>query len=832
MKQPVSIDSFDPRAGRVGVYLQEGGPLTDALWNESSDIHMQMLRWLALDAGLAGTCGPELHVTPGEHCGQPTLILEGGPGRFYCNGLPILWPDDVRIEEQSHCCKVLHNASLKEGEHWTLGLKPGSRYWVVLDVWVDEIDECSHPYLDDPALFCASRRGSFRKAVRRCVRVVSEEPGPLPNTNVELTIQGHYLGSSNGLFAVELLGVRLHGRKHWLELLWDDAGASTASRVTEEAEPYSDRVRVESVEGFTPGHFVRFEGIGDQCCGHGEIYEMTDVENDTLVIRRSRCGREVTDLRGCEPKRWAPVPESLAYELTISVGCHPDERLLAVEDLVMGVADAPDRVWIVDAILCGPQAGAACCDPNHVKYRLVPDGLAHPLAPWDTTRGAKLARPAHPFSWCVTTVDRPDWHVGMRIKLTAHSIDDTTELPCGTPDPPDPCEPGRSRVRAEEVRTITKIVRCCQPRQCCEGEDEDRDAEPLMTLRLDAPLSYEHIACFDSAIPECPVRAVRYRGHECKVAVGELEACGERENGPCCLKNPLELSNGLELFFTTPMTDDPSAPAPEPTVVPGDGWRFAVRANGWVQSKVFAPVDPRLRCRTTLAEFVWDGKAFTKLDDLRERPCCCPEKPEDSEEPEPKGLQKPEEPELEEPEEPQGSEEPEPEKSQEPEVPEVPEASEELAGTQEPEMPEPERLEEPLEPRESRGHATPSSASQLAPQRLLSVPLTAVRCLATVSRKSRNSMLRKWPTLELCYLDGEQLQGRHQQIVHEAVSQVVRGTLRIAQIAQGIDDERSQRELEKLWTDAIKVELLPRPVHLVDALWMLEHGPDKDKEDA
>jgi hypothetical protein len=649
MNQPVSNNSFKARHGYLGVFLHEGGPLTDALWNESGDIQWNAVRWLARDAGLVGSTGPELQVVCAEDAnGDQILVIKGGPGRFYCDGLPVLWPADRPIDAQVECCEPLltdcHGVAPQQGApdchqgRWTDWLRQEVLYYVYLDVWVDTVDALERPFLDDPGICREPGRGSFRKVVRSCVRVAEEGVPPLGQTNLELTIQGTYQSDRNVFYAVELVGLAEDdGGRPCARLLWDDAGGAVVSEVTQPAAQDTHSVELRSPRGFEVGHRVRFDG-----CGISDtIYRVTGLDGGRITICRDAASVAPRSLAGCEVVAWEKDPElPVAYKLTVKAGCPPQEAPIREGDLVIDVpaitdvpaSDAQQHVWRVWKIACCDDMRAdsesPCCDKSRITYSLILDGFADALEPWDSARSARLVATAHPFSYCVVVEDRPDWTEGMRVLISANDPplpEEASEqdVSAGAELAEEPCLPGQGRIRSPESRTITKIVRCSRPVPGDDGE-ENGEAVPVMIVRLDEPLSYEHTAGIDIVTPARVLRAQRFAGHEHGVHIGGVSSCNDSADGPCCLSGPLKLPSGLELFLTTPFTGD--GEVVPPAVVPGDGWRFAARGSGWVDRLVFAPVEPRYRCRTLLATFAWspDGQ-FTDVEDRRPLPRGCHE---------------------------------------------------------------------------------------------------------------------------------------------------------------------------------------------------------------
>ena len=64
MKQPISRNLYKRHNGVLAVYLQDGAPLTDAVWNEAADTGWSSLRDAIVADGLRGTAGRELLVAP------------------------------------------------------------------------------------------------------------------------------------------------------------------------------------------------------------------------------------------------------------------------------------------------------------------------------------------------------------------------------------------------------------------------------------------------------------------------------------------------------------------------------------------------------------------------------------------------------------------------------------------------------------------------------------------------------------------------------------------------------------------------------------------------
>lgn len=318
MKQPVSRNSFDHLLGYVGAYLHEGAPFIDALWNESVDIQWSLLRDAVRDAGLEGTAGIELRIDPvdADAGGLPSgFVARGGPGRFYCGGLPILWPDsrliDVRPDESAP------RGGGEQGDEWT------QTVW--LEAWVGPVDSLEAPDLDDPGL--GTERGSFRTRVHSRIRVVRPHK---PRTDLLLTIRGSYGADRNVLYRVEIVGVRDHSAS----LVWDSAGASVTALVTGRAEAGATRVTLGNTEGFEVGHYIQFEGEGvDQA-----LYRVTGRDADALDVQQHDCQDKLAPkglVEAIDP--WDPE-----YAAPLALTAHSFRTFLEVE---RPVAAAAQQVW-------------------------------------------------------------------------------------------------------------------------------------------------------------------------------------------------------------------------------------------------------------------------------------------------------------------------------------------------------------------------------------------------------------------------------------------------------------------------------------------------------
>lgn len=557
MKQPLSRNSFNRLRGYLGLYLQEGAPLVDACWNESSDIHASLLRDAIEDAGLDGSTGPELRIDAltegddGRPCVDPltegkgrllrSLRVRGGPGRFYCAGLPIAWPDDRPIGPQD-----IDQEPKSHQPHWIECLKRGVVYPIYAEAWVETVDTLDRPELDDPGLF--AERGSFRKRVRAQVRVgkpLGQAPGEprgrstgrfdRAQTNLLLTVQGAYVADRNVHYRVDLVE-RLElpeGGGHAASVLWDDAGAAEVAYVTDRAPAHALKVALSNTAPFAKGNFVRFEGSGVAPA----VYKVVDRDATSITVQAHDCHGQ-------------PAQE----------------------------------------------------------------GLVAALDPWNDEHASALSFAAHPFHSCVEVAARPDWVEGMRVRIHAAK----TKAPDDKPvlyerNKRGRCRPGDATVESYEDRTIVRIVRHNKKR----GKGHDEKPGETMTLRLDQPLSFEHDKG-ERVVPERLIRARRYQGHACALPIDRVdpsfEPTEEHHEGPYELGGSIALPSGLSLRLSVDAREH------APTLVAGDGWSFVARAGGWVEAPVFAPVDGEGRGCVLLAELTLHDDGTFHLVDRRPVP--------------------------------------------------------------------------------------------------------------------------------------------------------------------------------------------------------------------
>ena len=610
MKQLISRDPSARPSDTDAVYVQEGAPLTDALWNEAVDTASSGLRSVILDSGLHGTAGAELRVEPilDPNLGLD-LVLKGGPGRFYCDGLCVVWPADLHLSEQSCACDA---RPLRE----VLAADPTAPVFVWLEARAVFLDEHDLPALRDPAV--QSERGSFRRAIRACVHVaaVHDVPGalvpkltaiegvapylagkllkvPPPATDVRLTVQGAYASEENLHYLVELIAKRtqLDTYTYGVELLWDDRAASVVTRLASDAAEQALEIEVQSSEGFEPGHFIRLEGDGVD----DQIYEITRVDDYRLGIRRRLCDpvHSLAELAIVAAQVSGDPNKPASLNITLMLN---GANELAVGDLVTDLSRGPDAAtlpffdhpWKIVEI--GGDGGK-----DESILTLVPHfGLTAALSPW----GEPLALMKHAriHEHCVVVENKACWKPGTRIRISGRPRARAAGDPCWRPEDIDAdheCWPAREPLFRDEDRTITWIERCGEAVVCCDTR------HTTMTLRLDVPLAADHSKCCDEVRPARDIKVRRYAGHACEARLQALWPCCDDTGGVCCLVPSLTLPSGLEVVLTYRGGGGSH-------FTRGDTWSFAARAGGWYETRVFAPPQAALVGLAPLAMILRD----------------------------------------------------------------------------------------------------------------------------------------------------------------------------------------------------------------------------------
>jgi hypothetical protein len=677
MRQPVSRISFDRRRGFLGAYLQEGALFVDAVWNEAIDIAWSQLRDAIVAGGLAGTAGPELRIDPViEDNRLVNLVVRGssGPARpFYCNGLPVLWPADLPIDAQAigdqFRTEATGDIAVPSGRSWIELLQELS-YEIYLRAHVETLDRLDDPDLDDHGL--DATRGSFRKRVVSEVRMrrMGERRPPVA-TNLRLSVDGSYLSDLNALYRVELDALTGTRSAPAAGVLWDPDAAATVARVVDDAGEGARRIMVDSTDGFDGG-FVRFEGPG---IGPA-LYRVTKApgfETTAIQITRHRCDRPELSLSAWQtsgavdnqaPDRFAitfvtptpaPVqagdvladlPDGLYLPWTEArvvavTAFDPDHntvtlavaeptpgelspRALSVADWTAGgprvgntdgtstiVLTAPPAIqagdlvvslppvfggadtgpWVVRSVApvaapavasTPPQAKDQAAPPAPARRLLRvafgPAGLAHPLSGFDTARASALHAPAHPFDTTIVVGKRDDWHPGMRLGILPPAGASVADAAAARED--------REIVSIEPLPPIDDVA--------------------VMAVRLDHPLAHEHPS--GEAVPERLIRVRRFAGHKCRLPIDCVDPARKGVASIANFSSGLALPHGLALHLTI----DKAAGAPHLTR--GDGWNFAARSDGSVETRLFAAVEDEPASEVPLAQLTVTDKGCELID--------------------------------------------------------------------------------------------------------------------------------------------------------------------------------------------------------------------------
>ncbi|WAS94838.1 hypothetical protein [Nannocystis punicea] len=626
MKQPSSRNTFKRIQDVLGVYLQEGAPLTDAAWNESVDTAWASVRDAIVASGLRGTAGQELQIVP-VYVGAPAqltdLLIKGGPAQFYCGGLPVSWPEDVSFDRQSGWCSEPAATAVLDANQTEPVI-----VWV--ESRVETVDETDVPGFRDPAL--QSDRGSFRQVVRSRVKLAAASAVPerlaeplrslppvaellpdLPHdrwrpTNVRLTVQGSYDGDENVHYHVELVGEAERFDRHTaaVEVLWDDRAASTVTTLAADVEQLAQEIEVVDATGFEAGDYVRIEAEGVD----GQIYRITQVEERKLKLDRVSCAAPVS-LRDAvivdyEVRGRPEVPTELVITMTTMGDCIASPGDL-VHELMRseGGRKIPfgDAVWQVERVISSEVE-------HEVTLVLKPHfGITQALQRRGEAR--PLMSHARILDNCVVVEEAACWQPGMQVWISGRRVEVAADDPCAKPraDVDDQaCWPAREPLYCEEEHTIAWIERCGESVECC-GENHK-----TMTLRLARPLSADHRRCCDEVRPIRPIKVRRYAGYQCRARLHAVWPCCPETGGVCCLKCSISLGSGLEVVLTyRGMT--------VPRFEPGDSWSFAARVGGWYESRVFAAPDEMATAMCPLALIVpGDQERPHQFYDLRPTP--------------------------------------------------------------------------------------------------------------------------------------------------------------------------------------------------------------------
>lgn len=606
IRQPVSRISFDRQRGFLGVHLQEGALFVDAAWNEGADISFALLRDAIVASGLEGTAGRELLIAPEPAEGPLVNLWVRGtnadptvpPRPFYANGLPVLWPADRLIDNQGN--QIFADLSADElrqlgpdSRPWLARLKPDVPYEIYLRARIATVDRLDDAFLDDPGLDAA--HGSFRKRVLADVRVRPKRSAcPRLPTNIQLSVDGSYQSDLNVLYRVELDRITSLPPFSAASVLWDTDAGATVARVVDTAAAGARLVMLDTTERFTDG-YVRFEGkdIGPELYA---VVQAPGLEGAAIQVTPHRCDRATVSLAARQLVGKLGTALDKPFEATVIVPPATSSGFvppLEVGDLVTALPGghaSSAGPWIVQAATRSSGTDA----PVDV-VTLAPAGLAHELPVLDETRRATLRVAALPFDTTLTIDGPGTWKVGERIAIFQ-------------PHPDGPAVTAES-VAAREDRVIVRIEPLLGPIPPTEPP-----AAPLshrMIVRLDQPLAYAH-AAGEVVIPERLIRVRRFAGHACRVPIEGIHVQRDRAASLEGFSAGTELPHGLAFHLTTEC-------GAQPRLERGDGWHFAARGDGFVETRLYAPVEEELASDVVLAQLTLRAGGYELLD-LRPMP--------------------------------------------------------------------------------------------------------------------------------------------------------------------------------------------------------------------
>ncbi|HEX3762049.1 MAG TPA: hypothetical protein VHW23_25285 [Kofleriaceae bacterium] len=293
------------------------------------------------------------------------------------------------------------------------------------------------------------------------------------------------------------------------------------------------------------------------------------------------------------PLAAAPAPRPAApTPVTASSAGRTRSPSNAAALAAVAATTAPAPVTTAPAPVTTAPAPVTTAPPPAPARRLVrvtfgPAGLARPLSRLDTARKATLHQPAHASDTTIVVGQRDDWQPGVRICIApaaGHAASPTATAP-------------------REERTIVRIVRI---------EPLTGNGPALMAVRLDQPLSYDH-ASGDDAVPERVIRARRYAGHKCRLAIDRVDPARDGAAAIASFSSGLALPHGLSIHLTIEKA------AGTPQLTRGDGWNFAARSDGFVETRLFAAVDDEPASEVPLALLTLSAHGH-ELIDLRPVP--------------------------------------------------------------------------------------------------------------------------------------------------------------------------------------------------------------------
>ncbi|HEY6177690.1 MAG TPA: hypothetical protein VIX73_24700, partial [Kofleriaceae bacterium] len=605
------------------------------------------------------------------------------PRPFYCDGLPVLWLADRFIDAQpigdAFRLDATGTSRVPGRGTWIDLLQDDVPYEIFLRAWVDTVDRLDEPFLDDPGLDAS--RGTFRKRVISEVRIRRADAlRRRAGSNLELSVDGSYTSDLNALYRVELDGLTGVPGSPTASVLWDPDAGATVARVVDNALEGAREIMVDSTDGFDNG-FVRFEGrdVGPALY---RVIKAPGREGAAIQITRHRCDRAELSLAAWQPSGTvqskppdrfqatflvpAPVqagdllrglpagldidareakvvavtdfdPDRNAVTLTLqSPGAGgAGSRALSVADWIADRAairntdgtftatlvappaivvgdvvtalppslGTPTVPWVVLAVEpqaappappappASPTTAAATPARPLVKVTFGPAGLAQDLAALDLAHRSPLLAAARQFDTTLTVEDHPEWEVGMRISIVAKND---------------------AASAAREDRLIVRIERGVAAPAALRRAPSDAPAR-VMHVRLDQPLSYDHAAADTDVIPEHPIRVRRFIGHECRLGIDVINPPRDGAASIANFPSGLALPGGLSIHLTTEVAGG------EPRIARGDGWHFAARSDGYVDTRLFAPVEDPPASEVALARLTVHAGSH-ELVDLRPMP--------------------------------------------------------------------------------------------------------------------------------------------------------------------------------------------------------------------
>lgn len=598
------------------------------------------------------------------------------PRPFYCQGLPVRWCKDVQIDHQDIAAEFRAEATDRAANPatgtWIDLLEPGAPYEIYVRARVETFDGIDDPFLDDPGLDAGP--GTFRKRVVAEVRIrKASAPRRRPASNVRLSVDGAYRSDDNVLYRVELDSFTGSQAYPAASVLWDPDAAATVARVVCSAAEGDRLIQLDDTEGFASG-FVRFEGPGIGPALY-RVSKAAGQETTAICVTRHRCDRRERSLatwqqlgpcdgdpanrfhatftvpgrvqkgdilsglphalgldweaaRVIEAPVRTPDPGAIKLLLVEAAAAEIGDHALVITDWqviapAIVVADGTFSALLVpslaiergDVITALPRTLGTPDIGSWVVLAVSPQvpvpgapvtiafgraGLAQRLDTLDTARRVRLLAPARPFDTTVEVDDCAGWDAGMRIRIQRARDDDA------------------SASEAAETRTVVRIERAPRvPRRPLLAQARSRKKETVspgrMLVRFDQPLSYDHPAEVTELVPERTIRARRFAGHDCRLDIESIDAAHGELASLSSFAVGTEIGAGLSLHLTIDRSEGGVH------IERGQGWQFAARSDGFVETRMFASVDDEPACEAPLAQLIVDAEHY-ELIDLRPLP--------------------------------------------------------------------------------------------------------------------------------------------------------------------------------------------------------------------